>query len=210
MDRRVVRFEGAAPRELRELAASVRRVIEAMLAIGDASEELLWARERMDEVAARLARRGGAGPTLQPHGSVEPARARPFYSDGPATSSHNPIVPLIEMESEGGITRGKVSFGAAHEGPPGCVHGGFVAWLFDQVLGHNNVEAGLPALTGSLTVRYRRPTPLFTELRFEARIESARARWVRAKGKLWAGEVLSASAEGLFVIPSPAAPDEAP
>jgi acyl-coenzyme A thioesterase PaaI-like protein len=206
MGDRVVKVEGAAPRELRELAASVRRTIEAMLAIGDASEELVWAREKLDEVAARLERSHGTGPTPGAGGEAGPARERPFYINGPVNSGHNPIVPLIEMESEGGVTRGKVSFGVAHEGPPGFVHGGFVAWLFDQVLGHNNVAAGLPALTGSLTVRYRKPTPLFTELRFEARIESARGRWVRAKGKLWAGDALSASAEGLFAIPSPDGP----
>ena len=66
MEERVVKVEGAAPRELRELAASVRRTIEVMLAIGDASEELVWARERIDEVAARLARRDRTGPTPRP------------------------------------------------------------------------------------------------------------------------------------------------
>lgn len=209
MDDRVLKVEGAAPRELRELAASVRAAIEAMLAIGDAGEDLVWARERIDEVTARLTRRDRAGPTPDAGGVAEPARERPYYTRGPVTSGHNPIIPLVEMESKGGVARGKVRFGAAHEGPPGCVHGGFVAWLFDQVLGHNNVAAGLPALTGSLTVRYRKPTPLFTDLRFEARIEDARERWVTAKGKLWAGDVLSASAEGLFVIPDPTGRDDA-
>ena len=63
---------------------------------------------------------------------------------------------------------GLVRFGSAYEGPPGHVHGGFVAAAFDEVLGYVQSLGGRPGMTGTLTVRYRSPTPLYTELRFEA------------------------------------------
>ncbi len=47
-----------------------------------------------------------------------------------------------------------------YEGPPTCVHGGVIAELFDELLGISNILAGPGAMTGTLTIRYRRPTPL--------------------------------------------------
>ena len=47
------------------------------------------------------------------------------------------------------------------EGPPGHVHGGYVAYLYDCVMGHHNIAVGVPGMTGTLRVRFRRPTPLY-------------------------------------------------
>jgi hypothetical protein len=76
-----------------------------------------------------------------------------------------------------------------------------VAALFDQILGQHNLSTGIPAMTGTLTVRYRRPTPLFTELRFEARTRSREGRKVITEGWLKAGDEVTAEAEGLFILP---------
>jgi acyl-coenzyme A thioesterase PaaI-like protein len=57
-------------------------------------------------------------------------------------------------------------FPIAYEGPPGVVHGGFLAVFFDCVVQHHNCEVGLAGKTVALTVRYRRPTPLLTPLGF--------------------------------------------
>ena len=45
-----------------------------------------------------------------------------------------------------------------------CVHGGVIAELFDEVLGAANIVADHGAMTGTLTVRYRKPTPLLADL----------------------------------------------
>ena len=39
---------------------------------------------------------------------------------------------------------GSATFGAAYEGPPGCVHGGYVAAAFDEVLGSTQSLSGSP------------------------------------------------------------------
>ena len=54
-------------------------------------------------------------------------------------------------------------------------------------------------MTGTLTIRYRRPTPLHTELRFEGVCERSEGRKIYTSGQLFAGETLCAEAEGLFI-----------
>ena len=59
-----------------------------------------------------------------------------------------------------------MTFPVAYEGPPGLVHGGFLALFFDCVVQHHNCEVGVAGKTTSLALRYRRPTPLLTALTF--------------------------------------------
>jgi len=59
--------------------------------------------------------------------------------------------------------------------------------------------AGYPAMTGTLTVRYRKPTPLRTPIRIEARTVGREGRKVTAWGGMYHGELLTAEAEGIFV-----------
>src|SRR5690606_17353993 len=90
-------------------------------------------------------------------------------------------------------------FGDAYEGPPGCVHGGYVAAAFDEVLGSAQSLGGRPGMTGRLTVHYRSPTPLRTELRFAGWVDRVEGRKTFTLGTLYAGDRLCAEAEGLFI-----------
>src|SRR5258706_87471 len=82
---------------------------------------------------------------------------------------------------------------------PGHVHGGIVAAIFDELLGFTQSLSGRQGMTGRLTISYRSPTPLHTELRYESRIESVRGRKIMCTGQLYAGDTLCAEAEGLFI-----------
>ncbi len=87
-----------------------------------------------------------------------------------------------------------------YEGPPHGVHGGYVAGLFDDVLGSTiRLVDGPSAVTGTLSVRYRRITPLDTPLRLRAWISHSSGRRIHAKATCHAGEVLTAEADALFV-----------
>ena len=90
-------------------------------------------------------------------------------------------------------------FGSAYEGPPGSVHGGFVAAAFDEVLGYVQSLSGFPGMTGTLKVIYRSPTPLHTSLLFEAKLERVEGRKIFASARLEAGGVLCAEAEAIFI-----------
>ena len=54
-------------------------------------------------------------------------------------------------------------------------------------------------MTGTLTIRYRHPTPLHTELRFEARVARVERRKNFIDGQLYAGDRLCAEADGIFI-----------
>ena len=71
--------------------------------------------------------------------------------------------------------RGDAWFDYPYEGPPTCVHGGVIAETFDEMLGAANMVADNPAMTGTLTIRYRKPTPLRTALVSRPVVWTARA-----------------------------------
>jgi acyl-coenzyme A thioesterase PaaI-like protein len=126
-----------------------------------------------------------------------------FFDHSPMLGRANPLAPPINLWLEGDHMVGTATFGAAYEGPPGCVHGGYVAAAFDEVLGSTQSLSGSPGMTGRLTVNYRSPTPLETELQFIGRLERVEGRKIFTRGELWAGERLCAEAEGLFISIQP-------
>ena len=93
---------------------------------------------------------------------------------------------------------GTVAFGPAYEGPPGHVHGGLVAAMFDELLGFAQLSGGF---TGTLTIRYRKPTPLNSVLSLKAWPDRVEGRKRIIKGTCHLGEILLSEAEGLFIAP---------
>ena len=101
------------------------------------------------------------------------------------------------------VVVGEVTYGAAYEGPPSCVHGGFIAAGFDEVLGFAQALTGRPGMTARLEVQYRSPTPLHQPLRYEGRIDRVEGRKIFAVGTLHHGDTLCAEAQALFVSMNP-------
>lgn len=198
---------GAKPSsELVDLGEKVRAVVDAMLRIDDATGALAEASEELEAVARRLAVHARAD-ELRLGRDGEAPDARPYFVDGVMLPPYHPLAAEHEIHTEEGVTRGSVTFGVVFEGPPGCVHGGHVASFFDQILGYHTLELGLPAMTASLTLHYRRPTPLFTRLNFGVRIREVDGRKIRVTGELRSEEQTYVDAEGLFVLPSNATSD---
>lgn len=185
--------------EKRRLATAMRQVIDRLVTTDAPEDELAAAADALERYAARLA----THPRRKlPAGFSEVANAgdvAAFFDMSPLIGLSNPMSPPIRLHVDGDTVRGTVTFGAAYEGPPGHVHGGFVAAAFDEVLGFAQSLTGNPGMTGTLTIRYRRPTPLHTELRFEARVVRVEGRKIFTEGRLYAGEGLTAEAEGLFI-----------
>jgi hypothetical protein len=94
----------------------------------------------------------------------------------------NPFAPPIRLAVANNEVLGQANFGPTFEGSPGSVHGGFVAAAFDQVLWMAQSLTGIPAMTGTLTVHYRKPTPLLTELVFEGVVERVEGRKIFTQG----------------------------
>jgi acyl-coenzyme A thioesterase PaaI-like protein len=113
----------------------------------------------------------------------DPGTGERWYS--PVYGPGNPVAPPLEVtRSADGRVSGRVTVGKAHEGPPGLVHGGVIATLLDHVLARAPRTVGHGGLTGSLTVRYRRPVPLGTPLVVEGHLESTTGRRATARATL--------------------------
>jgi acyl-coenzyme A thioesterase PaaI-like protein len=95
------------------------------------------------------------------------------------------------------LARGR--FTNAHTGPPGCVHGGWIALAFDEVLGWANFQAGVGAMTAHLGIRYRKPTPIGAAVEFRVPWPEVHGRRVHTNATLVADGVATAEAEGLFI-----------
>jgi acyl-coenzyme A thioesterase PaaI-like protein len=190
--------------ERRRLATAMRQVIDRLVTSDAPEDELRVAADGLERYAARLATHPRRA---LPAGFAETANSGDvgaFFDYSPMIGRSNPLAPPIDLRIEDDVVHGRVTFGVAYEGPPGHVHGGFVAAAFDEVLGFAQSTTGHPGMTGTLTIRYRRPTPLEQELRFEATVLRVEGRKIFTEGRLYAGDRLTAEAEGLFVSVDPA------
>ncbi len=111
----------------------------------------------------------------------------------------NPITAPLHLWIADDEVHGKVTMGWQFEGPPGFVHGGFVAALFDDFLGMGQKLTDQPGFTGTLSVRYIKPTPLAQELRLFGKVHRVEGRKNILRGEMYAGDTLTASCEGLFI-----------
>ena len=100
-----------------------------------------------------------------------------------------------------------VTFGAAFEGPPGLVHGGYIAAYMDEAFGIGISHSGLdvPAMTGTLKTIYRMPVPLNRELTYQVRLTGEERRKVFMHCTLKdSDDVLYAEGEAIFLKIDPA------
>ena len=190
----------ATPRraEMRRLGDNVRRIIERLMATKAPEEDLRVAADTLEYVASILDQYP-QGRLYEFAESAVAADPHAFFDHSPVMGVANPLAAPLRLEVRDGVVHGEVRFGSAYEGPPGSVHGGYVACAFDEVLGLAQAVGGSPGMTGTLTVRYRRPTPLHTDLRFEARLDRTEGRKIFCSGELYAPDGLCAEAEGIFI-----------
>jgi hypothetical protein len=117
----------------------------------------------------------------------------------------NALAPPVTMWADGDLIRAEAFFTAPYEGPPGRVHGAWVAACFDEILGCAQGASGAFGFTGTLTVAMRRATPLYTKIEYEAGFSHREGRKLHGWGKCHANGVLTAEATGIFVVPAWAA-----
>jgi hypothetical protein len=175
-------------------AALIRRVtglLDALELEDAAVERLLGDLERAEVALGELAP-ADLGPRV---GDAASGAGRVYVDHAFSIGAHNPCFPEYEIDVEDDtVARGVVTFPLAYEGPPGLVHGGFLAVFFDCVVQHHNCAVGLAGKTTSLIVNYRRPTPLLTELAFTLDRRLAGDR-IHTSGVLRAGNRVMCEAE---------------
>lgn len=176
---------------------AARRVIAGLLAAGDQTHLDLGA------VTARL---NAVADHLDEHAPDRAARLAVMWrGEGvtrhdPVTGPENALAPPLTLHGlDDGSIQGTVTLGLPYQGPPGHVHGGVSALLLDHTLGVANHWGGPSGMTAELTLRYRRPTPLFEPLTITARQVSVDGARIRTVGAISAGGRACVTAEGLFI-----------
>lgn len=126
-----------------------------------------------------------------------------IFPSSPISGAHNAFAPPIKIWLEEDLVKGEGIFDYQHEGPPGCVHGGVIALVFDTTLGCAAMLAGIPVMTGTLTVKYKNPTPIKQRLDFEARFLKIEGKKVFVEGNISFNGQITAVAEGIWVAVNP-------
>jgi hypothetical protein len=183
--------------ETQQLAAVLRRLASLALAqetpsptVRQLTEQLLEAERSITaEVPSSAVPRVGA--------NVD-ADGRVYLDHAYDIGSYNPSFPVYQMTVDGDSASGSVEFPIVYEGPPGIVHGGFLAVFFDCVVQHHNCELGVAGKTTDLQLRYRRPTPLLTRLDFEI-VRTVDGDRIESNARLLLGEKVCAEARMLAV-----------
>jgi acyl-coenzyme A thioesterase PaaI-like protein len=158
-----------------ELAGALRDLTDTVQSLEHSSPELEALVQTVRDAQQRLA---AQAPTdLRPRVGDDPSADRRVYVDhGYGVGDYNPCFPQYTLEldhTDDGDdgddgAHGTVEFPISYEGPPGLVHGGFLAVFFDCVFQELNCALGLAGKTAELSVRFRRPTPLLTPLTYRA------------------------------------------
>ena len=186
----------------RRLAQALRDLTEVLLTSTPDVEEMNEIAERLELQARQFAkseRRYGITAFAEDgnHGGYGEVN----HELNAVAGLSNPLSPGLNMWFEGDVAIGKVTCGYGYQGPPDHVHGGFVAAIFDQFLGMAQMMGKTPGMTGTLSVRYLRPTPLQQELTLRATLDRVEGRKTFMSATMHAGEVQTAACTALFVRP---------
>jgi acyl-coenzyme A thioesterase PaaI-like protein len=180
------------------LAQSVRDLAEASLRTTVPTEVASEVRAEIERLTARLREEqipGAFGVSLTASGVVR-------GHGNAVVGMRNPIaVPLDMQRSDDGRAWASFHLNALYEGPPDTVHGGVVALVLDQVLGEAAAASGSPGMTGTLTLRYERNTPL-GDVSVEGWVDRVEGVKTIVKGELRdADGETTVRAEGIFILP---------
>lgn len=179
------------------LAGSVRELIDAVIRTEVDDDEIRSAQAEIEAITERLRKQQADGP----FGVRFNAGGRGRAWGNAVVGTRNAVAPPLKMQHDAtGRAWADFHLGAAYEGPPGLVHGGVAALILDQVLGEAAGAGGKPGMTGTLTLRYRRGTPL-GDLHVEAHIDRVEGIKTYAVGHIADAEGLTVEAEGVFILP---------
>lgn len=113
---------------------------------------------------------------------------------------HPALPPFVVDVSNGDRVEGTLTFGPYFLGGGSAVHGGMIMMMFDEVLGiHASSGGRRAARTAYMKTDFRSIVPIGETIRVRAWFEQEEGRKRYVRGDMWAGDVLCAEVEGLFV-----------
>jgi len=186
------------PAELRSLVARVHDLVDAVANTEVDTDTLAEAAATVEGITGRLnVARRQIGTMVERE--LEGGDTEYGTITNVVSGDTNPAAPplLLDRTEEG--VRGEVTLNTVYQGPPGLVHGGWIAAMLDQAVGTASSIATSPGLTAKLEVEYRKPTPLFTPLEVVARVTGTERRKVYVSGEIRVNGEVTAEATALMV-----------
>ena len=196
--------------ELINLNEATRRLMKAVRLIDTSDEVVSELSRKISDIASEAEKYTYSGVTAQgslknDNNPIERRDQNPsdFFPYSPAVGPFNPIAPPLKVEvTNAGKYKEIRAFGkldGVYVGPPDLVQGGVIALLFDDIMGSVLVVNNCGAMTGTLEVRYEKPTPINKELLWTGKIEKIEGRKIHVSAELWEEETRTATAKGVFV-----------
>ena len=176
---------------LRELAdATIRTTVD--------DEQVRLAKADLESALRRLRQAEVPGPA----GVHYNAEGRSWAWGNAVIGPRNPVaLPLKVIQEPDGLCWADAILPHSYEGPPGLAHGGIAALLLDHIMGVTASASKRVTFTGTLSLRYRRGTPL-GHVRLESRITSEEERKVYVEAAILDADGPTVEATGIFIIPS--------
>ncbi len=183
-----------------ELGQALRETIMALVASEVSDADLLDAASRARQITELLGR------SVRPLNQVAAIDdlVTGIRSFSPVVGRANPMAPPLQFSPQGDGVISFTMLDRRFEGPPGYVHGGITALLFDEALGRAAASADRWGMTASLSVQYSGAVPLDAELVITARVSASDGRKTALEGWIALAsdpEKHLASASGLFIQP---------
>ncbi|WP_132993331.1 PaaI family thioesterase [Gordonia zhaorongruii] len=178
------------------LTDAVRDLVDAVIRTEMPDEDLHAAQTAIEAVVGTLRtkqRDGGFGVPFTPD-----MRGMPWGNA--VVGARNAVAPPLHIDARDGIAECEMTLGAAYEGPGGCVHGGVASLVLDQMAGEAASTGTTPSFTGTLTVRYLRPT-LLGRLRARAEVESVEGRKTFVRAYIADDEGPTVEATAIMIAP---------
>jgi acyl-coenzyme A thioesterase PaaI-like protein len=154
---------------LHHLAQRGRVLADRLIATEATEAEIVAATAHIDAALGVLPERGKGTASELNHFDT-------FAEQSPVIGLANMTAPPALLTITDEAVTGSVMLGVAYEGPPGHVHGGWIASIFDEVLGMVQATTKKPGMTGRIEVSYKRPTPLHTPIHFYGVVDRVEGR----------------------------------
>lgn len=174
-----------------ELMRSLRELNRLVLEADAPASDFARAAELLDQARDVLA--------------THPTRPTERWEANALSGKFNALAPPLvgDTDPSSKVFRCRATLGTGWGGPDGLVHGGVVAKILDMCFGAAGGLNGTAGVTGTITVRYERPTPLGTELTFESWVDRVEGRKVFVAGHVLHGGAATATATGVMILMRP-------
>ncbi len=184
----------------RSVADAIRELIQQFSESRTGEDHLLALADNIQKLSADLSNdRGSMGFSAFVQEGGHGVNDQIMNEINPVIGHSNPIAPPLEVWTDGDSVKSQVNFPLQYEGPPNCVHGGFIAAVFDQLCGCAQMRIKEPGLTGTLSVRYMLPVPLNKAVFTQAYVDRREGRKIFVKGEMFCEGQQVASCEAIFI-----------